>query len=53
MNPENSQKLKQTNSPENSIPISIVTNNKKCKKYFMIDPNTKVYFNADFDSGNL
>jgi len=29
------------------------TSNKKCKKYFMIDAQTKIYFNADFDSGNL
>lgn len=29
------------------------TNNKKCKKYFMVDSTTKIYFNADIDSGNL
>lgn len=26
---------------------------RKCKKYFLIDATTKIYFNADFDSGNL
>ena len=31
---------------------SLVTHNKNCKRYFMVD-DTKVYFNADFDSGNL
>ena len=26
--------------------------NKKCKRYFLVE-GAKVYFNADFDSGNL
>ena len=33
--------------------INTNTSNKKCKKYFMMESNIKIYFNADFDSGNL
>jgi len=29
-----------------------LVNNKSCKIYFLVD-NVKVYFNADFDSGNV
>jgi hypothetical protein len=32
---------------ENSL-----VDNKSCKIYFLVD-NAKVYFNADFDSGNV
>ena len=30
----------------------IVINNKSCKRYFLVNEK-KIYFNADFDSGNL
>ena len=30
----------------------LVINNKSCKRYFVVHEK-KVYFNADFDSGNL
>ena len=31
---------------------STLANNKSCKMYFLVD-NERVYFNADFDSGNV
>ncbi len=31
---------------------NLVFDNKSCKTYFLVD-NVKVYFNADFDSGNV
>ena len=30
----------------------LIVNNKSYRKYFVVD-NKKIYFNADFDSGNL